>query len=73
MFAVWKKNEGSHEGGILSTLLFNFYIKVCIDDIVNHNVGCMIWLIKWNVLAYADNIVVVDPSLKDLQKLSYEN
>ena len=65
----WILNKGLHQGGILSPLLFNFYIKWCIDDIVNHDVGCKIRLIKWDVLAYADDIVLMAPSLKGLQKL----
>ena len=38
----WKTKEGSRQGGILVPLLFNFYIKGCIDDIINHDVGCKI-------------------------------
>ena len=38
--------KGSHQGGILSPLIFNLYIKGCIEDIVNHDVGCKIGLIK---------------------------
>ena len=37
---------------ILSPLLFNFYIKGYIEDMVNHDVGCTIRFIEWNVLAY---------------------
>ena len=74
--AKWKLNKGSCPGGILSPLLFNFYIKACIEDIVNHDVGCKIGCIKWNLLSYyADDIVLMTPFVKGLQKLmiSYEN
>ena len=57
-------NKGSHQGGIQSPLLFNFYIKGCNEDIVNHNVGCRIGLIKWDTLAHANDIVFMAPSLK---------
>ena len=30
----WKINKGSRQGGILSPVLFNFYVKGCIEDIV---------------------------------------
>ena len=30
----WKINKGSRKGGILSSLLFNFYMKGCIEDIL---------------------------------------
>ena len=62
----WIINNGSRQGGILSPLLFNFNIKRCIEDIVNHDVRCIIGLDKWNVLAYADNFVLMAPSLKRL-------
>ena len=45
-------------------MLFNFYVTECIEDIVNHDVGSKIGLIKWNVLAYACDIVLMTPSLK---------
>ena len=43
--------KGSRQGWIISPLIFNYYIKGCIGDIVNHGVGCKIGLIKLNVLA----------------------
>ena len=52
-------NKGSRQGEILSQFLLNFYIKGCIEDIANHDVGCRTLLIKWNALAYADDIVFV--------------
>ena len=54
---------------VLTPLLFNFCTKGCVEDTVNHYVGCQIGLLKWNVLAYADDIALITPSLKDLQKL----
>ena len=65
----WKINKGSRQGGILSPVLFNFYVKGCIEDIINQEVGCKIGLVRWNVLAYADDIVLMAPSLNGLQKL----
>jgi len=55
----WKINKGSRQGWIISPLLFTFYAKGCIEDIVNHDVGCKIGLIKWNILAFADIIVLM--------------
>ena len=65
----WKINTGSRQGGILSTISFNSYVKGCIADIANHDGGCKIKLIKWNTFAYADDIILVVPSLKVLLKL----
>ena len=64
-----KINKGSRQGGILSSLLSNFYMKGCIEDAVNHDVECKVGLIKWNLLGHADDIVLITPSLKCLQKL----
>ena len=52
-------------------LLFNLYIyiKGYFEDIVNQNVGCKVGHYRLNVLAYADDIVLLVPSLKGLQKL----
>ena len=50
-------------------MLFNFCIKGCIEEIVNPDVGCKIGHIKWHVIADADDIVLMAPSLKGLQKL----
>ena len=47
-----KITKVSSQEGILSSLLFNFYIKGCIEDKANHAIECKIGLIKWNVLAY---------------------
>ena len=48
-----------------------FYVKWCIEDIVYHDVGYKIGLIKKNILADTDYIVLMAPSLKGLQKLIY--
>ena len=39
------------------------------EDIVDRNVWCKIWIIKLNVLACADDIVLMVPSLKGSQQL----
>ena len=66
----WKLNTGSRQGGILPPLPFNFYINGCVQDIVNHDIGCTIVLIKWNVIAHANDIVLMAPSLKRFAKVN---
>ena len=44
-------------------------MKGCVEDIVNNDVECKIGLTKWNILAYAEDIVLMALYLKDLQKL----
>ena len=65
----WNINKVLRQGGIISPLVFNLYIKGCTEDIVNHDAGCNIALIKWNVIAYAGDIVLMASSFKSLQKL----
>ena len=65
----WKAEIGTRQGGILSPLLFNFYLKESIDKITNQNEGCSLGISKSNILAYADDIVLIAPSASGLQKL----
>ena len=53
----------------ITIVTYYFCIKWCAEDVVNHDVGWKIGLIKWNVLSYADDIVLMAPFLKGLQKL----
>ena len=66
---VWKIETGTRQGGVLSPILFNYYIKTSIDDVIKENAGCMLNGIKWNVLAYADDILIMAPSSNGLQSL----
>jgi len=64
-------NKGSGQGWIISPLLFTFYIKGCYENMVNYDVGWKIRLIKWNILAYADVIVLMTPSLRFMEDNRY--
>ena len=66
---AWNVREGSRQGGVLSGLLFNFYMKSCIDDLLNLDVGCMLGPYRTNVIAYADDIILMAPSANGLQIL----
>ena len=65
----WKVKSGLRQGGILSGILFNYYIKDCIGEILKSNEGCTIGAYKTNIIAYADDIVLMCPSVNGLQKL----
>ena len=61
--------NGVCQGGNLSPLLFNVYIDELLNSLQLARVGCHIGNRPVNVLAYADDIVVLSPSPAGLQKL----
>ena len=65
----WKSEMGTRQGGILSPLLFNFYLKDCIDEVTKLNVGCNLGSSKCNILAYADDLILIAPSAQGLQHI----
>lgn len=61
--------KGVRQGGILSPFLFRFYIRDLIFSITSMNVGCKLCGINVNLLAYADDLVLLAPSWVALQRL----
>ncbi len=55
----WQIKNGTRQGGVLSGLIFNFYITA----------GCSIGLYKINILGYADDIILICLSANGLQTL----
>ena len=65
----WYQRNGVRQGGVLSALLFNFYISSVIRSISELGVGCAIDVTKTNILTYADDIALLAPSASGLQIL----
>ena len=61
--------RGVRQGGILSPFLFKFYIDSIIDDISLMKEGCIFGITKMDILAYADDLVLLSSSLPDVEKL----
>jgi len=61
--------NGVRQGGILSPFLFRFYIRGLIDRVTKLNVGCNYFGTNVNLLAYADDLVLLAPSWQGLQNL----
>ena len=66
---AFTNGNGTRQGGILSPYFFTRYIRELISEISNCNVGCNIGGIFCNILAYADDIVLLAPSWGALQYL----
>jgi hypothetical protein len=61
--------NGTRQGGVLSPRLFTRYIRVLLAEIVNSGIGCNPGGKMLNILAYADDIVIMSPSWRGLQCL----
>ena len=61
--------NGTRQGGVLSPLLFARYIRQILVDVSNAGVGCNIGRLFINILAYADDIVLIAPAWKAMQLL----
>ena len=67
--SVWKIKNGTRQGGILSALFFIFYIDRAICNISNLEVGCQIDYYRLNIIAYADDILLMAASATGLKFL----
>jgi len=61
--------NGVKQGGVLSPFLFRVYIRDLINVVVKSRCGCHIAGVCMNLLAYADDIVLLSLSWRGLQKL----
>ena len=62
-------SNGVRQGGILSPLFFNLYMDKLSVTLSKTKVGCALGKTMVNHLAYADDLVILSPSAKGLQKL----
>ena len=67
--SVWKLKRGVRQGGILSPLFFNLYINDLLNEVTCSNIGCKFGIFYQNIIAYADDLVLLAPSISGLQKL----
>jgi len=68
--SFFKLNCGIRQGGVLSPYLFATYIDSVVDRVKReHSLGCYV---KWQcvtIVLYADDIIIISPSVISLQKL----
>ena len=65
----WQIKNGVRQGGVLSSLFFSIYIDMLLENISELGVGCQLGILSSNIIAYADDIVLLSPSAAGLQKL----
>jgi hypothetical protein len=59
--------NGVRQGAVLSPFLFNIYMEELISSIKHEGKGCYVGSDYYGVLVYADDILLLSPSLKALQ------
>ena len=60
---------GVRQGGVLSPYLFATYIDTVIERVKALNVGCKLKLANFSILVYADDILLISPTVTALQTL----
>lgn len=66
---MYRLDCGVRQGGLSSPSLFNLYIDRLIRGLSNSNVGCSIDGVCVNNISYADDMVLLSPSIRALRKL----
>ena len=66
---IWKTRNGTRQGGVLSAFFFCYYIDDLIRNISCMDYGCLINGYRTNILAYADDLVIMAPSALALQSM----
>ena len=66
---LFNVSNGVRQGGLISPRLFNIYIDALNVRLIDSGVGCNIGGIFINNLSYADDMVLISPSVKGLRSL----
>jgi len=67
--AFFTLGNGTRQGGVLSPWFFARYMRDMLAQVARSRIGCNVGGICINILAYADDIVLLAPSWRGLQQL----
>lgn len=65
----FKLRSGVRQGGVLSPYFFALFIDEVINNIVSSKLGCHVSAVCVSIFVYADDIVLLSPSISSLQAL----
>jgi exonuclease III len=66
---LFKLNCGIRQGGVLSPHFFAIYIDSIVAKVNSLGIGCQFGLVKFSIFLYADDILLLAPSIRSLQML----
>ena len=72
---IFRVKNGVRQGGCISSLLYSFYLNQVLLDVKNTGIGCKLLNEKVNIIAFADDIILLSPTfigLKILLEKTYE-
>jgi hypothetical protein len=61
--------NGVRQGAVLSPFLFNMYVDELINDLTDDGSGCWVGHMYYGVLIYADDILLLAPTITSLQRM----
>ena len=61
--------NGVRQGGVLSPILFNVYFDELLHSLQQNDIGCHIGTIFTGALCYADDLFLLCPTIRGLQKM----
>lgn len=66
---TYRLTSGVRQGGLTSPVLFNLYINELIEELSSTRVGCQVGGVRVNNLSYADDMVLLSPSVNGIRQL----
>ena len=69
MSHFYELKAGVRQGGVLSPILFGIYIDGLVNLVDKTNIGCKNGAFALGIFLYADDIILLAPSIQALQSL----